>query len=176
MLIFSIKMLPGAHSVVSSRFWNEWSEIKLDCRWPVPYWGPCVSKEGTSILPSLATQVPVAGSTAAGHHKHPFRVGSTLWRHLSCLWCEGCPLELCLTAPWIDPGIGNAALPTLGGEQTLGLGVKGEKLVMVIMGNLNLFWTPAVCQTLLEIPWRAKPDRAITRVNVKCKPRETGMK
>ena len=38
-----------------------------------------------------------------------------------------------------DPSTGNAALPTPGGEQTLGLGVKGGKLVIVVTGNLSLF-------------------------------------
>ena len=45
---------------------------------------PCVSREGTGILPSLATQIPAGppGGMAAGLPKHVFQVGSTLWRHV----------------------------------------------------------------------------------------------
>ena len=82
MFICSTNMLLGAHSLVSSCSWNVWTEIKLDCGWGVAY--PCVSKEGTGILPSVVTQIPTGppGSLAAGLPKDLFHVGSTLWRHL----------------------------------------------------------------------------------------------
>ena len=89
---------------------------------------PCPAPPPAPSPPPPATPTPEPGPPWASQPWREWRGGG--------VQCHGTPHW-----EWNgrDPSTGNAALPTPGGEQKLGLGVKGEKLVIVVTGNLSLF-------------------------------------
>nr|KAF6472966.1 zinc finger protein 341 [Molossus molossus] len=102
------------------------------------------------------------------------------------------------TAPLTGSGtveiqaLGMQPYPPLEVSRGWGVGVEGEKLVMVIMVNLDLSKAPTVCQTLcwryhdrglqnqiMEYTTSGERDTLIKKsqfISVKCKPREGGVK